>query len=65
MQSSTRSRRQPGNKAIGMRVIYSESEEAAASSASMLGTPMHERATDGGKKLGNTLIIGKYTFLSA
>ena len=40
MQSSKQSGRQPGNKAIGIRVIYSESEEAAASSASMLGTPM-------------------------
>ena len=36
----TWSRRQPGNEAVSMRVIYSESEEAAASSASMLGTPM-------------------------
>jgi len=33
-------RRWPGNEAYGMRVIYSESEEAPASSASMLGTPM-------------------------
>ena len=40
MQSIARSRRQPGNEAVSMRVIYSESEEAAASSASMLGTPM-------------------------
>ena len=42
MRSITRSGRQPGNEAIGTRVIYSESEEAAASSASMLGTPMRE-----------------------
>jgi len=40
VQSITWSRRQPGNEAVSMRVIYSESEEAAASSASMLGTPM-------------------------
>jgi len=32
--------RWPGNEAICMLVIYSESEEAAASSASMLGMPM-------------------------
>jgi len=41
MQSITWSGRWPDNKAIGTRVIYSESEEAPASSASMLGTPMH------------------------
>jgi len=35
-----RSRKWPGNEAIGTHVIYSESEEALASSASMLGTPM-------------------------
>jgi len=38
--SVTRSGRQPGNEAIGTRVIYSESDEAPASSASMLGMPM-------------------------
>ena len=32
--------RRPGDEAIGMHVIFSESKEAAASSASMLGTPM-------------------------
>jgi len=32
--------RWPGNKAIGTHIIYSESEEATASSASMLGMPM-------------------------
>ena len=41
MQSITQSGRWPGNEAIGTRVIYSESEEAPASSASMLGTPMN------------------------
>jgi len=40
MRSITRSGRRPGNEAIGTCVIYSESEEAPASSASMLGTPM-------------------------
>ena len=40
MQAITQSGRWPGNEAIGTHVIYSESEEAAASSASMLGTPM-------------------------
>ena len=40
MQSVTRSGRRPGNEAIGTRVIYFENEEAPASSASMLGTPM-------------------------
>ena len=40
VQSITQSRRQPGNEPISMHVIYSESEEAAASSASMLGTPV-------------------------
>jgi len=40
MRAITQSRRWPGNEAIGTNVIYSESEEAAASSASMLGTPM-------------------------
>jgi len=40
MQSIMQSGRWPGNKAIGTYVIDSESEEAAASSASMLGTPM-------------------------
>ena len=44
VRSSTRSGRRQGNKAIGMRVIYSESEEAAASSASMPGTPMENRS---------------------
>ena len=39
MQSITQSGRQPCNKAIAY-VIDSESEAAAASSASMLGTPM-------------------------
>ena len=34
------SRRWPGNEAIGTRV---KSEKAAASSASMLGTPMIEK----------------------
>ena len=43
IRSSTRSGRRPDNKTIGMRVIYSEGEEAAASSASMLGTPMRQR----------------------
>ena len=46
MRSITRSRRQPGNEAIGTRVIHSECEEAAA--ASMLGTPM-KPAGDGYK----------------
>jgi len=32
--------RWPGKEAIGTHVIYSKSEEAAASSASMLGMPM-------------------------
>jgi len=32
--------RWPGNKAIGTHIIYSESEEATASSASMLGMLM-------------------------
>jgi len=36
MLSITRS----GNEAIGTHVIYSESEEVAAPSASMLGMPM-------------------------
>jgi len=40
MWAITQSGRWPGNEAIGMHVIYSESEEAAASSASMLGTLM-------------------------
>jgi len=40
MQSIMQSGRWPGNKAIGTYVSDSESEEAAASSASMLGTPM-------------------------
>ena len=40
VQSITQSRRWPGNEPISMHVIYSESEEAAASSASMLGTPV-------------------------
>jgi len=39
-ESCVWSGRQPGNEAISTLVIYSESEEAAASSASMLGTPM-------------------------
>ena len=41
MRSITRSRRRPGNEAIGTLI---KSEEAAASSASMLGTPwfMHK-----------------------
>jgi len=33
--------RQAGNEAIGTHVVYSESEEATSSCASMLGTPMH------------------------
>ena len=41
MRAITQSGRWPGNEAIGAHVIYSESEEAAASSASMLGTPMY------------------------
>ena len=41
MQSIMQSGRWPGNKAIGTYVIDSESKEAAASSASMLGTPMY------------------------
>jgi len=44
MRSVTQSRRQPGNEAIGTCAFYSESkmsEEAAASSPSMLGMPMY------------------------
>ena len=40
IQSIIQSGRWPGNKVIGTYVIDSESEEAAAYSASMLGTPM-------------------------
>ena len=40
MRSITWSGRRPGNEAIGTCVIYSESEEAAASFASMLGMSM-------------------------
>ena len=40
MRAITQSGRWPGNEAIGTHVIYSESEEAAASSASVVGTPM-------------------------
>ena len=40
MRSITRSGRRPGTEALGTCVIYSESEEAPASYASMLGTPM-------------------------
>ena len=40
MQSITLSGRWPGNEVIGTRDIYSESEEVAASSASMLGMPI-------------------------
>ena len=40
MWSKKLSGRQPSNEAVGTRIIHSESEEAPATSASMLGTPM-------------------------
>ena len=44
MRSITWSGRRPGNEAIGTRIIYSESEKAAASTVSMLGIPMKHTA---------------------